>query len=53
MIHDEFVLEVDADTAESDAKLLETLMLEGMREVLGDAPVSVDVKVADNWGEKK
>jgi len=29
-------------------------MIEGMREVLGpDAPVSVEVTVADDWAEKQ
>jgi DNA polymerase I-like protein with 3'-5' exonuclease and polymerase domains len=50
MIHDELVVEVDAIAAETDAGLLEAIMLEGMREALGaDAPVRVDVNVCSSW----
>ena len=50
MIHDELVVEVDAAAAETDAALLEAIMLEGMREALGaDAPVKVDVNVCSSW----
>ena len=50
MIHDEFVLEVDDEAAESDAELLEEIMKEGMRETFGnDIPVSVDVSVSERW----
>ena len=50
MIHDELVVEVDAAVAETDAALLEAIMLEGMRAALGaDAPVRVDVNVCSSW----
>lgn len=52
MVHDELVLETDEGAAEHDAGLLEEIMLAGMRQAIGDAPVSVEVIVADNWGEK-
>jgi DNA polymerase I-like protein with 3'-5' exonuclease and polymerase domains len=43
MIHDELIVEVDAAAAETDAALLEAIMLEGMRVALGaDAPLRVD-----------
>ena len=51
MIHDELVVEVDAAAAETDAALLEAIMLDGMREALGaDAPVRVDVRICSSWG---
>jgi DNA polymerase I-like protein with 3'-5' exonuclease and polymerase domains len=53
MVHDEFVLETDADAAEKDAVLLKALMIDGMKQAIGDAPVSVEVEIADNWGEKE
>jgi DNA polymerase-1 len=50
MVHDEFVLEVDEEAAESDAILLEEIMKEGMREVFGDdLPVGVDVTISEKW----
>jgi hypothetical protein len=48
------VLEIDAEHADVGKKWLEESMLEGMREVLGpEAPVSVEITIADNWGEKE
>jgi DNA polymerase-1 len=49
MVHDEYVLEVDAASAATDARLLEELMVSGMKEAIGDAPVKVDVTIADRW----
>jgi len=50
MIHDEFVVEVDTATAEVDAALLDRIMVEGMREAIGeDAPVRVDVGISEIW----
>jgi len=49
MVHDELILEVDASTAEAGARLLERIMLEGIRATIGDAPVKVDVKVSERW----
>jgi len=50
MIHDEFVLEVDASAAETDSKLLEEIMTQGMRSAIGeDAPVRADVNIVDRW----
>jgi DNA polymerase-1 len=50
MIHDEFVLEVDAEAAEADAELLEESMKEGMRAAIGECvPVGVDVHIGDSW----
>ena len=53
LVHDEVVVEVDAEHVEAGRSWLRFAMIDGMREVLGlDTPVSVDVTVADNWGEK-
>jgi DNA polymerase I len=50
MIHDEFVLEVAAESATDEAEFLEEIMKEGMREAFGaDIPVSVDVNVSERW----
>ena len=47
------VVEIDAEDVEAGKGWLERCMLYGMAEVLGpDAPVSVEVSVASNWGEK-
>jgi len=53
LVHDEVVVEIDENAVETGKKWLEGAMLEGMAEVLGpDAPVSVEISVADSWGEK-
>ena len=50
MVHDEFVQEIDQDAALEGAQLLEQIMVEGMKEVLGKgAPVAVKVGIADRW----
>src|SRR5215217_786534 len=54
LVHDEVVLEIDSEHVEAGKELVEKYMLEGMREVLGpEAPVSVEITVADNWAEKQ
>jgi DNA polymerase I-like protein with 3'-5' exonuclease and polymerase domains len=53
LIHDEVVVEIDAEDVEAGKGWLERCMLDGMAEVLGpNAPVSVEVSVSDNWAEK-
>jgi len=53
LVHDEVVIEVDIEEVEAGRSWLRSMMIDGMREVLGpEAPVSVDVTVADNWEEK-
>jgi DNA polymerase I-like protein with 3'-5' exonuclease and polymerase domains len=50
MVHDEFVQEIDQDAALEGARLLEQIMVEGMKDVLGkDAPVAAKVVTADHW----
>ena len=54
LIHDEVVLEIDSEHVEFGKAWLEKNMLEGMREVLGsEAPISVEITVADNWAAKQ
>jgi DNA polymerase-1 len=49
MVHDEFVLETDADAADEDAAILKSIMVYGMKQAIGDAPIDVEVKVSDVW----
>ena len=54
LIHDEVVLEIDSEHVAFGKEWLEKNMLEGMREVLGsEAPISVEITVADNWAAKQ
>jgi DNA polymerase I len=53
LVHDEIVVEIDANNAEAGKWWVECCMLDGMTEVLGpDAPVSVQIAVSDNWSSK-
>jgi DNA polymerase I len=53
LVHDEVVVEIDADEAEAGKWWLERCMLDGMAEVLGpNAPVLVEISVSDNWSER-
>jgi DNA polymerase I-like protein with 3'-5' exonuclease and polymerase domains len=53
LVHDEVVVEIDADKAGVGKGWLERCMLEGMAEVLGpDAPILVEISVSDDWSEK-
>ncbi|MDP9480432.1 MAG: DNA polymerase, partial [Actinomycetota bacterium] len=50
LVHDEIVMEIDEEHAEAGKAWLESCMVDGMREVVGrGVPVSVEMKVADNW----
>ena len=54
LVHDEVVMEIDPEHVDAGKRWLEENMLEGMKEVLGsEVPVSVEITVADNWGEKE
>ncbi len=54
MVHDEMVVEIDAEHVDAGKAWLERYMLDGMRQVLKPgAPVSVEITMADNWGEKE
>src|SRR5215207_1930964 len=52
LVHDEVVVEIDAEKVEVGKGWVERCMLDGMAEVLGpDTPVSLEISVSDNWGE--
>ena len=53
-VHDEMVVEIDAEHVDVGEAWLHECIFDGMREVLGsEAPVSVEITVADNGGEKR
>lgn len=49
VIHDEVVLEVPKSDAEEAKSILENCMKKGMETVLKIVPVTVDMKIQDNW----
>ena len=49
VVHDEIVLEVPEKEADSAAEVLEESMIEGMRRLIQDVPVIVDVKSSEHW----
>jgi DNA polymerase I-like protein with 3'-5' exonuclease and polymerase domains len=49
IVHDEIVVEADANEAEETARKLERSMLAAGREFLRDVPVKVDLTVSDEW----
>jgi DNA polymerase-1 len=49
-VHDEVVVEADADKAEDAAAWLKQAMLDGMRDVLAPVPCEVEAKINPSWG---
>ena len=49
-VHDEIVIEADADQAEAVASWLKTAMIEAMALCLEANPVAVEVKISQTWG---
>jgi DNA polymerase-1 len=49
-VHDEIVIEVDADKADEAAVWLRQAMTDAMRPLLGDVPCVVDVSIGRTWG---
>jgi DNA polymerase-1 len=49
-VHDELVIECDRDKAEAAGAWLRRAMVDGMRPLLGEVPVEVEVKVGQTWG---
>jgi DNA polymerase-1 len=49
-VHDEIVVEADADKAEAAADWLKGAMIDGMREILAPVPCEVEAKVSQTWG---
>jgi DNA polymerase-1 len=49
-VHDEIVIECDADNVESTAAWLKAAMIDGMAQLAAPVPVDVEVEVALSWG---
>jgi DNA polymerase-1 len=49
-VHDEIVVEAEADQGESTAAWLKQAMLVGMAPLIEPVPVGVEVKIARTWG---
>jgi DNA polymerase-1 len=50
VVHDEIVVEADADKADGAAAWLKQAMLDGMAPLIAPVPVEVEVEVAATWG---
>ena len=51
IVHDEIILECDANEAENAADILEKSMCAAGEEYVKKVPVKVDVKIADEWSK--
>ncbi len=51
IVHDEIIVEADADDAEMAADKLEKAMCAAGEEYISRVPVKVDVKIADEWAK--
>ena len=49
IIHDEIVVEADADEAQSVAEKVERVMISAGEEYLKTVPVKVETEIADEW----
>jgi DNA polymerase-1 len=49
-VHDEIVVEADAEQADAAAAWLKSAMVDAMTDMLAPIPVEVEVQVARNWG---
>ena len=49
IIHDEIVVEADADEAQAIAARVERIMCEAGQEYLKTVPVKVETEIADEW----
>jgi len=49
IIHDEIVVEVDADEADEIARRVESVMCVAGQEYLKAVPVKVETEIADEW----
>jgi DNA polymerase-1 len=50
VVHDEIIVECDADKADAAAAWLKAAMLDGMTPLVAPVPVEVEVSVAPTWG---
>ena len=51
-VHDELIIETGAAEAEAVRQIVETAMVEAMRDLFPQVPVEVEAKVCETWGEK-
>jgi DNA polymerase-1 len=51
IVHDEIVVECDADEALATARMLENAMSTAGSEFVSNVPVKVDVKLSDDWAK--
>ena len=49
IVHDEIIVECDANEAEQTAQILEKAMVSAGEEIVTKVPIKVDVKIADEW----
>jgi len=49
IVHDEIIVECDANEAESTAQKLENAMVSAGREFISRVPIKVDIEIADEW----
>jgi DNA polymerase-1 len=49
-VHDEIVIDTDADKAESAAAWLKQAMLDGMKDIIAPVPCEVEAKISPTWG---
>ncbi len=49
IVHDEIIVECDANESESIAQILENAMVTAGEEIVTKVPIKVDVKIADEW----
>ena len=51
VVHDEVIVECNAEDAEQVARWIEQCLTQGMREFIKDAPVNVDVLIRVSWAK--
>jgi DNA polymerase I len=49
-VHDEIVVEADADKAEDAAEWLKSAMIDGMKDVIAPVPCEVEADIIPTWG---
>ena len=49
-VHDEIVVEADADKAEAAVDWLKKAMLDGMKDVIAPVPCEVEIGIVPTWG---
>ena len=49
IVHDEIIVECEANEAEQTAKILEKSMISAAEEIVTKVPIKVDAKIADEW----